>query len=94
MQRSKWQFVPKIPIAAAWATAAATLALVCGEATAKPRPEASETATLEGTVESMTTAPRGEIDGAVLADGTVLHWPPHLEDRFTAVVKKGSRVKV
>ncbi|HVA47024.1 MAG TPA: hypothetical protein VNH11_11715 [Pirellulales bacterium] len=94
MQRSKWQFVPKSSIAAALATAAATLAVVCGEATAKPRPERSETTTVEGTVKSMTTAPRGETDGAVLDDGTVLHWPPHLENRFTDVVRKGSRVRV
>jgi hypothetical protein len=41
----------------------------------------------------MTTAPKGEIDGAVLDNGTVLHWPPHLEDRFTTVVKRGDRVE-
>ncbi|HEX7380299.1 MAG TPA: hypothetical protein VF278_24500 [Pirellulales bacterium] len=55
------------------------------------REEPSETA--QGKVERLTTAPRGEVDGAVLEDGTVLHWPPHLEDRFADVVKEGSRVK-
>jgi hypothetical protein len=36
----------------------------------------------------------GEIDGAVLDDGTVIHWPPHLADRFTPIVARGDRVKV
>lgn len=49
--------------------------------------------TATGTVERLTTAPKGEVDGAVLDDGTVLHWPPHTEDHFTAVVKKGGRVR-
>lgn len=36
----------------------------------------------------------GEVDGANLDDGTVIHWPPHLADRFTAVIARGDRVKV
>jgi hypothetical protein len=35
----------------------------------------------------------GEIDGAVLDDGTVIHWPPHLADRFSAIVSRGDRIK-
>ena len=42
----------------------------------------------------MTSAPMGEIDGAVLDDGTVIHWPPHLADRFSAIIARGDRVKV
>ncbi len=34
------------------------------------------------------------MDGAVLDDGTVIHWPPHLEDRFTSIIAKGDRVRV
>ncbi len=49
--------------------------------------------TARGTVERLNTAPKGEIDGAILDDGTFLHWPPHLEDRFSAVVRKGDRVE-
>ncbi len=52
-----------------------------------------ESGTATGTVERLTTAPKGEVDGAVLDDGTVLHWPPHTEDHFTAVVKTGARVR-
>ena len=55
-------------------------------------PRDGEARTVRGTIESMTTAPKGEVDGAVLDDGTVLHWPPHLEDRFAEVAKKGARV--
>ncbi len=36
----------------------------------------------------------GEIDGAILDDGTVTHWPPHLADRFSALVARGDRIKV
>jgi hypothetical protein len=44
-------------------------------------PGSGETRTAQGTVKSLTTAPMGEIDGAVLDDGTVIHWPPHLAER-------------
>jgi len=36
----------------------------------------------------------GEVDGATLDDGTVIHWPPHLADRFTAVIAKGDSIRV
>jgi hypothetical protein len=49
--------------------------------------------TVRGTVKEFTTAPRGEVDGALLEDGTRLHWPPHLQDRFADVLKKGDRVR-
>jgi hypothetical protein len=49
--------------------------------------------TVRGTVERLTTAPKGEVDGAKLDDGTVVHWPPHLERRFTAIVAKGDRIE-
>jgi hypothetical protein len=56
-------------------------------------PERGEMKTVRGKVTSFTTAPKGEIDGAVLDDGTVLHWPPHLEDRFKGIIAKGDRVE-
>src|ERR1700678_1571992 len=40
------------------------------------------TNTVQGTVRRSTTAPMGQIDGAVLDDGTLIHWPPHLGDRM------------
>lgn len=96
MKHSNWQTM--------WRAATMTLAvaggvmtLPRGNALAKPRPaprERSESTSVEGRVKSLTTAPKGETDGAVLEDGTVLHWPPHLEDRFADVAKEGSRVRV
>jgi hypothetical protein len=50
--------------------------------------------TVRGTVKRFTTAPKGEVDGAVLDDGTVIHWPPHLEERFKGIIEKGDRVEV
>ncbi len=48
---------------------------------------------IRGTVRSLTTAPKGEIDGAVLDNGTILHWPPHLEDDFKAIAVVGDSVE-
>jgi hypothetical protein len=48
----------------------------------------------QGTVREFTSAPKGEMDGLILNDGTWIHWPPHLADRFTAIAEKGDRVKV
>ena len=49
---------------------------------------------IEGTLKSFTTAPKGETDGAVLSDGRVIHWPPHREDEFAKVAAIGDRVRV
>lgn len=62
------------------------------ERPAPPRRRAPKE-TIRGTVDRTTTAPKGEVDGAVLDDGTILHWPPHLADRFAAVVKRGDKVE-
>jgi hypothetical protein len=70
----------------------ALLLLVGSAATAQP-PSTRDARTVEGRVSELTTAPRGEVDGAVLSDGTTIHWPPHLADRFKEVVAKGDRVR-
>ena len=49
--------------------------------------------TITGAVRSMNTAPRGEIDGAQLDTGVLLHWPPHLQDQFRNLVAVGDRVQ-
>ncbi|HEV8060021.1 MAG TPA: bZIP transcription factor [Gemmataceae bacterium] len=56
-------------------------------------PGKADTQTVTGTVQSFTKAPVGEVDGAILSDGAIIHWPPHLGDRFTAIIAKGDRVK-
>jgi len=54
---------------------------------------AGDTSAVRGKVERFTTAPRGETDGAMLDDGTWLHWPPHMQDQFTGILKEGDRVQ-
>lgn len=76
----------------AMAAAAAVLFFLGNGMQAQPAP--GEVKTVEGKVRSLTTAPRGEVDGAVLEDGTVIHWPPHLEDRFSKLAARGERIRV
>jgi len=64
-----------------------------------PRPHAStdpvtpKTEAVRGTVKQMTTNAKGEVDGCVLTDGTVIHWTPQLADRFTAIVQRGDHIQ-
>jgi hypothetical protein len=61
---------------------------------AQPDPAASDgSKTVRGTARSFTSAPKGEVDSVMLDDGTWVHWPPHLEDRFTAIISKNDHVK-
>jgi hypothetical protein len=77
---------------AALAALALALAFAFSEGKAQP-PGLVEARTAQGRVQSLTSAPMGEIDGAVLDDGTVIHWPPHLADRFSAVATRGDRIR-
>jgi hypothetical protein len=61
---------------------------------AKGPPDDAEILTVRGTVKEFTTSPKGEKDGATLTDGTWIHWPPHLENRFAAILAKGDKVRV
>ncbi|HVW39536.1 MAG TPA: hypothetical protein VHB99_19595, partial [Pirellulales bacterium] len=72
-----------------WAALVSSAAMLCGASLA----QAQSADRVRGTVERLTTAPKGEIDGAVLDDGTMLHWRPHLEDEFQAAVKVGDEVE-
>jgi hypothetical protein len=58
----------------------------------KGMPE-GEFRTVQGTVKEFTSVPKGETDGLILNNGSWVHWPPHLADRFKAVVEKGDRIK-
>jgi len=74
--------------------AAGSLVLFSGLAQSYAQPRgAPQSSVVQGTVERMTAAPRGEIDGAVLSEGTWLHWPPHMQDRFANAVREGDRVR-
>lgn len=80
------RFAPLVAIALA-------LPFVASEGKAQA-PRFGEARTIQGRIQSFNTAPMGEVDGASLDDGTVIHWPPHLADRFTAVIAKGDRIRV
>ncbi len=80
-------------IAATLAATALGLCFASSECKAQP-PDRGDSKTVRGTVRSMTTAPMGELDGAVLDDGTVIHWPPHLSDRFSGIAARGDQVRV
>jgi len=71
---------------------ALALPFVFSEGKAQP-PGSGDARTAQGKVQSLTSAPMGEIDGAVLDDGTVIHWPPHLADRFSGIVARGDRIR-
>jgi len=58
-----------------------------------PAPDA-DILTVRGVVREFTSAPKGEVDGVILNDGTWAHWPPYLADRFRNIVSKGDKVKV
>ena len=83
----------RLKIAAVCAIAALVLTLADSNSIAQP-PDGDATRTVQGTVRSLTTAPMGEIDGAILDSGTVIHWPPHLADRFSGVAVRGDRIRV
>src|SRR5258708_5733164 len=81
------------PIGLAALVAGCLLPLLASIDTTAQPPGAGETSTVRGKVDRFTTAPRGEVDGAVLDEGTWLHWPPHMQDRFANILKEGDRVR-
>ena len=80
-------------IAASLVATAVVIFMSNSEGKAQP-PGGGPTKTVQGTVRSATNAPMGEIDGAVLDDGTVIHWPPHLGDRMSGLVIRGDQIRV
>ena len=49
---------------------------------------------INGTVNRYTLTPRGDVDGLILADGTEVHFPPHLSTQLVYAVKPGDAVTV
>jgi hypothetical protein len=47
-----------------------------------------------GTVSRYTLTPRGDVDGLILADGTEVHFPPHLSTQLVYAIKPGDTVTV
>src|SRR6266516_2312867 len=87
---SNWTTTNKLVV---YAAGFLLLVLSFAVGNAQPPAAAGAVSTVRGTVDRMTTAPLGEVDGAVLDDGTWLHWPPHMQDRFTAIAKERARVE-
>ena len=77
--------------AAACAIAALVLSVAAPEGNAQP-PNCGFTKTVQGTVHRSTMLLMGEVDGAVLDDGTVIHRPLHRSDRFSGVAVRGDQV--
>jgi hypothetical protein len=48
----------------------------------------------KGTVKQYTLAPRGDVDGLILADGTEVHFPPHLSAQIVFAVHPGDAVTI
>jgi hypothetical protein len=49
---------------------------------------------IEGTLERFTLNPKGEIDGLVLTDDTLVHVPPHLGHAVEELLQPGKTVRV
>jgi hypothetical protein len=75
-------------------TAGVGLVAALGSAGLGQGPRNAELQTVQGKVQSFTTAPSGEVDGLLLDDGTVIHWPPHLQARFKDIAARGDAVRV
>lgn len=70
------------------------LCSACSTATPPP-PAASATRTsVDGTFASFTTTPRGDVDGVVLQDGTIAHFPPHTFVGTNAKLAIGDKVQI
>jgi hypothetical protein len=78
---------------ALWIAGAGALLLVGGWAVIRAQQPATPLSTTHGVVQSFTTSPRGAVDGAVLDNGTRLHWPPHMQDRFRNLLLQGDQVR-
>src|ERR1700758_3457726 len=58
------------------------------------RPESGAfSAEVEGTVSQYLLNPRGEVDGLLLEDHTVIKFPPHLARELVEVIKPKERVR-
>ncbi len=47
-----------------------------------------------GIVQQYDLTPRGDVDGVLLADGTEVHFPPHLGIQVTAAIRPGDAVTI
>ena len=57
-------------------------------------PPGQPTPTVSGTVQQYLLTPHGEVEGLLLADGTIVRFPPHLSAALASTVKPGDAVTV
>lgn len=50
--------------------------------------------TVEGTIKELRKGPKGDINGAYLNDGTIVHMPPKESETLAALLKVGDNIKV
>lgn len=59
-----------------------------------PAQDAVSMQTTTGQVKQYLLAPRGDVNGLLLADGTQVAVPPHLQDQLTASVQPGDAIRI
>jgi hypothetical protein len=50
--------------------------------------------TISGTISRFLTNPEGDVDGFILADGALIHFPPHMSSQLVALVHQGDAVRI
>ena len=59
-----------------------------------PSADATDVATLQGTVARFLTNPDGDVDGFLTDDGILVRFPPHMSSQLTSAVRTGDTVQV
>jgi hypothetical protein len=47
-----------------------------------------------GTISRFVINPEGDVDGFILADGALVHFPPHMSSQLVALVRRGDAVRI
>jgi hypothetical protein len=47
-----------------------------------------------GTISRFVINPEGDVDGFILADGALVHFPPHMSSQLVALVRRGDVVRI
>ncbi len=50
--------------------------------------------TVRGTISRFVINPEGDVDGFILADGALVHFPPHMSSQLVALVHRGDAVRI
>jgi hypothetical protein len=50
--------------------------------------------TTSGSISRFVINPEGDVDGFILADGALVHFPPHMSSQLVALVRRGDAVRI